>query len=241
MKGILLAAGVGKRLKPLTETTPKPLLRIGNLPILEWTIIGLQSAGIDDLAIITGHLADTLEAYFKDGSAWGVKIRYFRQIIRDGTARAVLPAEGFLKGEPFFLGYGDILVHPDNYLHLVDSFKTPPKKSVLAGWPVEDPSACGVLVLQKNKLTDLIEKPPLEEAPSNIINAGLMVFQPDIFDHIHAVQPSPRGEYELTDAILSMANKGLVHVHMLQKFWSDIGTLEKLREAELWASTNLNV
>ncbi len=234
MKGVLLAAGIGKRLRPITDHIPKPLIPVGGTPILEWIIRGLRHAGVTELAIITGHLAEQLESHFGTGSALDVALTYHRQEIRNGTGYAVLPAEAMLRDAPFFLGYGDILVDPINYRTLIETFRAHPGDSVLSAWRVEDPSSCGALGIRHGKLVDLVEKPAPGQAPSNLINAGLMVLQPGIFDEIHAIRPSPRGEYELTDALLALAHRTNVWVHELSGFWSDVGTHEKLAEAESW-------
>lgn len=237
MKGVLLAAGIGKRLKPLTDHIPKPLIPVHGTPILEWIIRGLRDAGVTELAIITGHLAVHLETFFGDGSDLGVALSYHRQEVRNGTGYAVLPAESMLRNAPFFLGYGDILVGPGNYQALMNCFNAHSGDSVLSAWRVDDPSSCGALGITDGRLTDLVEKPAPGTAPSNLINAGLMILQPSIFDDIHALKPSPRGEYELTDALLSLARRTNVWVHELTGFWSDVGTHEKLAEAEAWFSS----
>ncbi len=240
MKGLLLAAGVGKRLKPLTDTAPKPLLPLAGKPILEWVILGLRNAGVNDIAIITGHLEDQIKAQFRSGESLGVSLSYFTQDVQNGTAGAVLPALEFLSGQSFFMSYGDILVHPTIYRHMVMAHECHPEGSLISGREVEDPSSGGVLLMNGDRLADIIEKPTRGTAPGNLINAGLMIFQPDILTHIQSVEPSPRGELELTDAIVSLAKVSPVRVHIVADFWSDIGTHEKLKEADAWASANLS-
>ncbi|MBN1879220.1 NTP transferase domain-containing protein [bacterium] len=232
MKGVLLAAGQGVRLKPLTDTTPKPLIPVAGVPILERIITGLVSAGINQLAVVVGHLSGMIQEYFGDGAQFGADIRYFQQANRDGTARAVLPAESFLMREPFFLGYGDILVESSNYLKLRTCFEHHPNDSVISGWASDAPWTGGVLIREADRLTGLIEKPLRGSEPGNLINAGLMILQPDVLEHIRSVQPSPRGEYELTDALLSLAVVTTVRIFEITSFWSDIGTHEKLSEAD---------
>ncbi len=232
MKGILLAAGRGVRLSPLTDHTPKPLLPVGGKPILQRIIEGLEINEVRDLAIIVGHLADQIIEYFGDGARFNVNIHYFHQKIVDGTARAVLPAADFIQNEPFFLGYGDVLVDRQDYQAFFQAYQNALSDSLLAAWASDTPWIGGVLVIQNERLVDLVEKPAKGTEPGNLINAGLMVLQPEIFDHIRQVKPSPRGEYELTDALLSLARRSTVRIHQLKTFWSDIGTFDKLRQAD---------
>ncbi|MGB3975632.1 MAG: sugar phosphate nucleotidyltransferase [bacterium] len=232
MKGILLAAGRGVRLSPLTDYNPKPLLRVGGKPILQRIIEGLQICGVGDLAIVVSHLADQIIEYFGDGARFNVNIHYFHQKIVDGTARAVLPAADFIQNEPFFLGYGDVLVDLQDYRAFFQAYQNALSDSLLAAWASDTPWTGGVLVIQNERLVDLVEKPAKGTEPGNLINAGLMVLQPEVFDHIRQVKPSPRGEYELTDALLSLARSSTVRIHQLKTFWSDIGTFDKLRQAD---------
>jgi len=260
MKGILLAAGKGNRLYPLTTHTPKPLLNVAGKPILSWIIEGLRDVGVTDLAIVVGHLAKQIKDYYGNGNTIGVNIEYYHQTTHKGTAGAVLPAENFLRNAPFFLGYGDILVEKSNYDRLLRLHSLNPMDSIIAGWPSDTPWTGGVLkVNTENKLVGLIEKPHREQLQEQLhqeqlqeqlqgqaitenatclINAGLMIFQPEIIQYIQKVKISLRGEYELTDAIVDFAEKSQIHVMNLQSFWSDIGTHDKLKEADRHFSQN---
>ena len=239
MKAVLLAAGRGKRLRPLTDHTPKPLISIGGKPILEWIIEGLKQEGITDFAIIIGHLGETLKSHFQTNPIPGVTVSFFEQAVRDGTARAVLPARDFVGSNPFFLGYGDIFIAPENYGTLIRKFKSNPSEGVLGVRHVADPSSGGAVLVQDDRLLDLVEKPDSGNAPSNLINAGIMMMPPEIMAHIEQVQPSKRGEYELTDALLSLARSTGVRICRITRFWSDVGTPEKLREADTWIQAHI--
>lgn len=252
MKGILLAAGRGTRLKPLTDKTPKPLLTVNGKPILSIIMEGLRDVGIDEIALVVGYLGNQIMDFYKDGSDLSIRLEYFTQKECNGTAGAVLAAREFLTDEPFFLGYGDILVAPENYRILMNCFQNHPERSVLSGWPSATPWTGGVLQTDsRDRLVDLIEKPPKElyselgcdkqdylkgqamkSNPGNLINAGLMIVQASILRCIEMVKPSPRGELELTDALLAHAQQTSLHVLTLQNYWSDIGTPDKLREAD---------
>lgn len=234
MKAVLLAAGRGKRLQPLTDDRPKPLIEVGGRPILEWILMGMKQAGIREIAVITGHLGERLKAYFGSGKSLDMQLAFYPQEIQDGTARAVLPAESFLDDAPFLLGYGDIIVPPDTYTKMIAMHRIHPQDSVLAAREVDDPSSCGALAVRNGKLVDIVEKPAPGKAPGNLINAGIMILQPEILDHIRKVPPSPRGEYELTDALVSLARHTDVWIYPIPEFWSDIGTVEKLVETDRW-------
>src|ERR1044072_1067007 len=119
MKAIILAAGKGTRMKELTAELPKPMLRVQGRPILEHIITGVKAAGIKEFFIVTGFRADVIEDYFGDGSKWGVKISYGRQLVQDGTGKAPEVAKGFVGPSPFILTYGDILVKPETYRQMI--------------------------------------------------------------------------------------------------------------------------
>mgnify|MGYP001336130825 CR=1 FL=1 len=115
MKAIILAAGKGTRMGALTDETPKPMLRVEGRPILEHILTGLRDAGISEFYLITGWKAEVIEAYFGDGSNWGVSLGYTRQVVQDGTGKAPELAREFVEDNDFLLTYGDILVKPEMY------------------------------------------------------------------------------------------------------------------------------
>jgi len=234
VKAVILAAGRGKRLRPLTDTTPKPLISIGGKPILEWILRGLRKAGIQEVAVVTGHLNEQLEQHFGCGTQLDMRISYFSQTVQDGTARAVIPTEGFIGSDPFFLGYGDVFVPLNNFTGMISVYNKKPAQSLLGVWEVDDPSFGGAVKVSDGFLRDIVEKPEPGTAPSNFINAGLMLLRPDILEHIHKIKPSARGEYELTDALVSFARSFPVKIYPLRGYWSDIGTHEKLKQTDRW-------
>src|SRR6266404_7527595 len=119
-KAVLLAAGRGTRLRELTADLPKPMINVRGKPILLHIIEGLQTAGIKSFLIIVGYHGDAVQNYFGDGTCFGLRINYATQIVQDGTGRVVDLARDFARNSPFVLGYGDILVDPDNYKKIVD-------------------------------------------------------------------------------------------------------------------------
>ncbi len=123
MKAVVLAAGRGTRMRELTQALPKPMLRVQGKPILEHIVTGLAAAGVQELFVVTGWKAEVIEAYFQDGSRWGVHLAFGRQPVQDGTGRAALPARQFVGNEPFLLTYGDILVRPTTYARILHRFR----------------------------------------------------------------------------------------------------------------------
>jgi dTDP-glucose pyrophosphorylase len=203
-KAVLLAAGRGTRMRDMTAEIPKPMLEVRGKPVLQYIVDGLREAGITEFLIIVGYRAETVQSFFGDGSRYKIDIQYATQIVQDGTGRVIELAKNFIANAPFILSYGDILVAPENYKrisdlpHDVEAFI-----SVTRG---EDVSKGGaVFVNEQMELVDLREKPKPGEPTSPWYNAGLYTFRPSIFDFTAKLKPSPRGEYELTDAIRELA------------------------------------
>jgi UDP-N-acetylglucosamine diphosphorylase / glucose-1-phosphate thymidylyltransferase / UDP-N-acetylgalactosamine diphosphorylase / glucosamine-1-phosphate N-acetyltransferase / galactosamine-1-phosphate N-acetyltransferase len=230
-KAVLLAAGKGTRMKELTNELPKPMLEVRGKPILQHIVEGLRDAGVTDFCIIVGYKADVVRAYFGDGSKFGVKITYVTQIVQDGTGRVVELARDFAGADPFVLSYGDILINPANYRRLVAPGSAEALVSVknLAG---EIAKGGCVVVNERFELSDLIEK-PAGPPPSPWYNAGVYAFRPSIFEFTARLQLSPRGEYELTDAIRALAQSGrVIRAVELSGDWADV------RDPEVLASLN---
>src|SRR5580698_8755074 len=122
MKAVILAAGKGTRMGELTNELPKPMLPVQGKPILEHILDGLMQAGIAEFFIVTGFRAEVIEDYFGSGEKWKVAIRYGRQVTQDGTGKAPEVAKGFVGNDDFVLTYGDILVHPQTYQHMLARF-----------------------------------------------------------------------------------------------------------------------
>lgn len=145
---VILAAGRGQRMMPLTENCPKPLLSIAGHALLEYIICGLRDAGISEVVIVLGYLGHMIETYFGRGERYGIKLTYCRQQTQNGTAGALLAAEGLCGDTPFVLHWGDILISPENYPHLLTAYAavTPPPAALLGANWTEDRSIhfCGI-------------------------------------------------------------------------------------------------
>jgi dTDP-glucose pyrophosphorylase len=231
-QAVLLAAGRGTRMRELTADLPKPMINVRGKPILLHIIEGLQTAKIKNFLIIVGYHSDAVREYFGDGTCFGLRINYATQIVQDGTGRVVDLARDFAGNSPFVLGYGDILIDPDNYKKIVDLPDT--AEAIISVKRGEDISKGGAVFLNEQfELIDLREKSQPGELTSQWYNAGLYAFRPSIFEFTTRLKPSPRGEYELTDAIRDLALSGKkVKALELTGEWADV------RDPEILARLN---
>jgi dTDP-glucose pyrophosphorylase len=221
MKAIILAAGKGTRMKELTTDVPKPMLRVHGRPILQHIIEGIASAGIRDIFIVTGYKAETIESFFGDGRKFGLRIAYGRQLVQDGTGKAPELAKDFVATDDFLLTYGDILVKPETYPQMVARFREQNFSGLVTVTGSQDLTKGGLNFFDKDfYLTRLVEKPTqvqiqelyrdgsLKPGDTAWYNAGIYIFRPVVFDFTARLQKSPRGEYELTDAINALVAAG---------------------------------
>lgn len=231
---LILAAGRGTRMKGLTEDIPKPMLPVAGRPLLEHIIDALRSAGIERYVMVTGYFAEKIERHFEDGRRFGVEITYRRQEVRDGTARALLLGREAIGDRPFLLAWGDILTARSNYPKLLERFITLGADGMLSVNWVEDPyRGAAVYVDDAFRIERIVEKPPQGTATTHWNNAGIGVFRPEVFAYAADVKPSPRGEYEIPDAIAGMIRDGrALYAFPLEGYWSDVGTPEDLARTE---------
>jgi NDP-sugar pyrophosphorylase family protein len=217
-------------MRELTEDLPKPMIEVRGKPILQHIVEGLRSAGVAHFLIVVGYRADVVQDYFGDGSKFGVSVEYVTQVVQDGTGRVVELARDFAGNDPFVLSYGDILINAENYLRLVALADDEALVSVKHN-PGEIAKGGAVFIDDKWRMTDLREKPQPGEPTSPWYNAGVYAFRPSIFDYTAKLEKSPRGEYELTDAIRGLAvDSGKVKVVELVGDWADVRDPEVLAE-----------
>jgi UDP-N-acetylglucosamine diphosphorylase / glucose-1-phosphate thymidylyltransferase / UDP-N-acetylgalactosamine diphosphorylase / glucosamine-1-phosphate N-acetyltransferase / galactosamine-1-phosphate N-acetyltransferase len=229
-KAVLLAAGRGTRMRDLTEALPKPMLEVRGKPVLQHIVEGLRDNGLTNLLIVVGWRAEVVKEFFGEGTKLGVSIRYETQTVQDGTGRVVALARDFVATDPFLLSYGDILVAPETYGRICAALAD--AEAVISVKRSADISQGGaVFVNEKFELTDLREKPKPGEPTTPWYNAGVYAFRPTIFDYIAKLNPSPRGEYELTDAVRDLALSGKkVQALEIAGDWADVRDPETLAQ-----------
>jgi len=236
LKAVILAAGEGTRLQPITATRPKHLIRVGGKTILEHCIGALKANGIAEVLIITHYMGQAIRGHFGDGSKFGVKIEYIDQKSMLGTGNAASIAEPYIDQE-FVLIYGDLLFAPDAIKVVLREYEKNRPSAVMAVVLVDKPESYGIIELDNQKnFKRIIEKPKREEAPSNLANAGLYVFSREIFDALQRVKQSIRGEWELTDAVTLLAREGktVFAEEISKEDWFDIGRPWDLLDANTW-------
>lgn len=229
-KAVVLAAGRGTRMRDLTNELPKPMIAVRGKPILQHIAEGLRDAGVKRVLLVVGYRADVVRQGLGDGSALGVEIEYVTQEVQDGTGKVVELARGFVGRDPFVLVYGDIIIDPSNYQRLVRL--EPDAEAIVSVKQNEDVSKGGAVFLNEQfELIDLREKPQPGEPTSPWYNAGLYAFRPSIFDFTARLERSPRGEFELTDAIRALAHSGKkVRALELSGDWFDVRDPEVLAQ-----------
>jgi bifunctional UDP-N-acetylglucosamine pyrophosphorylase/glucosamine-1-phosphate N-acetyltransferase len=219
MKALILAAGEGTRLRPLTSNIPKPLLLVAGRPFLSHVLDALSSQGIKDVSILVGWKANKIKEHYGDGSSMGLRITYLEQKERMGTAHAIGMAESVMD-EPFVCVNGDVVLFEPDLKGVLDRFEET-QCTVMGAVQVPDPQRFGVIEERDGMLLKIHEKP--EVPPTDLINAGLFVFTPEIFGGIRNTGISKRGEYEITDTLNVLAEKGRVAVQPLREKWIDVG------------------
>ncbi len=223
MNGVLLTAGEGTRMRPLTLTRPKTMLQVGGKPILQYNLEALRDAGVKDIVMVVGYRKEAIEDYFEDGSKFGVNITYVTQEERLGTAHAISSVRNEIDNQ-FIVLNGDIIVNPKLITDLIQKYESNEASSILILIEVEDPSSFGVVEIENDRIKDIIEKPAPGEATSNLINAGIYLFDNTIFNAIDRTPKSERGEYEITDSlkIQITENKPVLGLKSDSK-WIDVG------------------
>ena len=231
LKGLILSGGRGTRLRPITYTSAKQLVPVANKPVLFYGIEAMADAGIREIGIIIApETGDEIREAAGDGSQFGVRITYIVQDEPAGLAHAVLTAEPFLGKDPFVMYLGDNLLQ-GGMRELVRNFRENTPEALILLTPVPDPENYGVAELDgAGAVRRLAEKP--KEPATDLALVGVYMFTPHIHDAARAIEPSPRGELEITDAIQWLVDSGRrVEPHIVRGWWKDTGRLDDMLEA----------
>jgi glucose-1-phosphate thymidylyltransferase len=231
LKGLILSGGTGTRLRPITYTSAKQLVPVANKPVLFYGIEALAAAGIDEIGIIISpETGAEIRKAAGEGDRFGVSITYIEQEAPLGLAHAVLTGEPFLGDSPFVMYLGDNLLR-DGVTQLVSTFRNEEPDALILLTPVNDPENYGVAELDgSNRVARLVEKP--ENPSSNLALVGVYMFTPSVFEAARAIEPSGRGELEITDAIQHLVDGGLrVDPHIVHGWWKDTGQVQDMLEA----------
>lgn len=223
-KAVILAGGIGSRLKPLTDYTPKPLLPIQGKPILQHILENLKKHGVTDITLAIGHKAEQIQAYFKDGSSLGLNLHYVIEDQPLGTGGAIKNASRNFT-EPFFALNGDNLADFD-YTSLQSTHQKNNAKITLTLFPVEDVSQFGIAELQGEQLIRFVEKPTPEQAPTNLNNAGCYLIEPGVLDML------PEGKASIEyDCFEKLAPQGVVYAHKHKGQWFPTDDVQRYEKA----------
>jgi glucose-1-phosphate thymidylyltransferase len=230
LKGLILSGGKGTRLRPITHTSAKQLIPVANKPVLFYGIEAMAQAGIDDVGIIIApETGDEVRAAAGDGSRFGVRLTYILQEEPLGLAHAVLTAQPFLGDSPFVMYLGDNLLQ-GGIEDLVAAFREHGPDALILLTPVPDPEQYGVAELADGAVVRLAEKPA--DPRTDLALVGVYMFTPVVHDAARAIEPSGRGELEITDAIQYLVDHGMrVEPHVVKGWWKDTGQLEDMLAA----------
>lgn len=215
MKAVILAAGEGSRMRPLTYARPKVMLPVAGKPILEHLMLKAKEAGVSEFVLVVGYHDEEIRNYFNDGARLGVAIDYATQRRQLGTANAVAQAAPLINDRTFLVMNGDAIVGGDDIRNLVTQDVT-----TLSLFEVKDTRGLGAVAVEGERVKRIYEK--MDNPPSNLANAGIYLFTKEIFAAIEKTLKSPRGEYEITDSIQLMIDAGLPISGRVIKYWLDL-------------------
>jgi len=241
VKAVVLAAGEGVRLQPITLTRPKHLISIGGKPVLEHCLNAIKACGISEIIMVVHYMAEAIRKYFGSGEKLGLKIEYAYQKSVLGTGNAVSVAEPYVDGD-FLLVYGDLLFTAEALKKVLELYNQRKPSATLSVVRVERTEDYGIVDAEADgKVKRIIEKPRREEAPTNLANAGLYVFTHEIFEKAKRISASSRGEWEITDAIelILKDEKPVFAAEIPKDEWIDIGRPWDLLDANRWVLTKM--
>ena len=229
MKALILAAGQGTRLRPVTLTMPKSLVPVANRWLISYAMDALKKADLTDIGIVVNSLDSPIVANLGDGSGLGVDISYIVQDEQRGLAHATALCHDFVGDEPFTVFLGDNIFQ-DKMTDLLTGFAASEAEAAVALGTVPDPTRFGIAEINNGHIARVVEKP--QQPPSNLAIAGVYLFRSSIFDAIKRIRPSGRNELEITDAIQTLISDGCaVASYELQGWWIDAGKPDAIIQA----------
>ena len=230
MKGILLHAGHGTRLRPLTHTGPKQLLPIANKPMSQYCIESMKDAGVTEIAVIIGGVgSNKVREYYGNGERFNVKISYIEQDSPKGIAHAIGLCQNFIGNDKFLVFLGDNIIHK-NINDFSNEFLNSDDDASILLCEVENPSRFGIADMKNGKITKIMEKP--KDPPTNYAVTGIYFLTSKIFRIIENLKPSWRNELEITDALqILLSEKNKISYHIITDYWKDTGTPEDILDA----------
>ncbi len=234
-RAVVLAAGKGTRMGGVTSETPKPMLLVKGKPMLEHILEGLAAVRVEEFFIVVGYHHEMIERYFR---GWGstqspggpLRLEFRVQDPVDGTGSAARLAKDFAGDDPFLLTYADILCDPSEYVRCAGILAQDPNTAaVLAVKAVDDPWQGAAVYEEGGRIRSIIEKPPKGTSTTHWNSAGFYAFRPVLFRYLDRLEPSPRGEYELTSALDMMLEDSLdLRISPIEGEWRDVGRPEDL-------------
>ena len=231
MKGIILSGGTGSRLRPITHTGPKQLIPVANKPVIEYAVENLRDAGITEIGIVLGNMGrDEIRELLGDGSDYEVEFTYIVQGNPLGLAHAASCAHDFIGEDDFVMYLGDNILKR-GISDLVDRFLGGEYSAGIALQEVDKPERFGVANVDvEGDIVELVEKP--DDPPTNLALVGIYIFNSEIFRVIEGLNPSWRGELEITDALQQLLEEGRrIDSHIVEGWWKDTGKPEDIIEA----------
>lgn len=224
-KAIILAGGEGLLMRPFTYEMPKAMIPINNRPVLEYIIENLRRNDIREIIISIGHLGEKIEKHFGDGAKFGVKIKYINQKKQTGTIAPLLQAKPLLDKDPFILYYGDVLSSMD-LIDMADFHMAGGSIATMAITSVKDPAKWGVVRLKGLKVDSFLEKPNSRKDLSHLINAGIYIFEPEIFKYISITS----GKLE-KEVFPKLVKNRILNGYIFANDWYDVGNPETYKRA----------
>lgn len=218
MKAVILAAGIGERMRPLTHTHPKGLLPVAGKPILDYVLESLKRAGIEDVELVVGYRKEDIMDRYGDGESWGIKISYVEQSEQKGTAHAISLTES---DETFLVINGDVYCDAPSLEETINNHKEGGATATLGTYRVKSAASYGVIKTKNGRIQEVVEKP--KETYNQLINAGIYIFEPEIYDYIENTPLSERNEKEITTSIeMLIEEEKLVSANELSS-WVHVG------------------